>query len=161
MRVRSLFRHDRPALNLDVVTIWLHYLSFMAFYGALVAELVLLRPAMAPPEIRRIASVDSVCGATFICVVMTGTLKLLVFGKGAEFYLRSWQFHTKMGLVFLVFLVSVYPTMVFLKYRKAIKGMDDRERLNMPKGLKHGIRLELLLVSLIPLFAAAMTRLFP
>lgn len=137
---------------------WLHYLSVMAFFASLVSEHLLLRKTMTPPEIRRLARVDSICGAAFICVVMTGTLKLLVFGKGTEFYLYSWQFHVKMTLVLLVFLVSIYPTMVFLKYRKAIKGMDDGELLNMPVGLKYGVRLELFLVALIPLFAAAMTR---
>jgi len=145
-------------LNLDVITVWLHYLSIMAFFAALVGEHLLLRPAMTPAEIRRIAFVDSICGAAFIGAVLTGSMKLLKFGKGAEFYLHAWQFHVKLALVLLVFLVSIYPTVVFLKYRRRTKGMDERETLTMPPGLKHGIRLELFLVALIPLFAAAMTR---
>lgn len=150
--------HDRGALNLDILTVWLHHLSIMTFFGALVTENLLLQKAMTPPEIRRLASVDSLGGAAFICAVLTGAVKLLKLGAGTEAYLRSWQFHTKMALVLGVFLVSIYPTIVLLKYRKAIKEMNNRELLNMPPGLKHGLRLELLLVALITLFAVAISR---
>jgi putative membrane protein len=145
-------------MNADVAAAWLHYVSFMVLFAALVAEHLLTKKPMTPAEIRRVALIDAIYGGAFIAVVLTGTLKLLKYGKGLEFYLQVWQFHAKVALVVVTFLVSIYPTTVFMKYRKRAAGLDPDERLVMPPGLQHGLRLELILVCLIPLFAASLAR---
>lgn len=145
-------------MNAAVIVAWLHYLSFMVLFAALTAEHLLTRKPMTPAEIRRVGIIDAIYGAAFIAVVVTGTMKLLRYGRGLEFYLRAWQFHAKIMIVLVTFLISIYPTLVFLKYRRRAQAIDEDERLVMPAGLKHGLRLELVLVCLIPLFAAALAR---
>lgn len=145
-------------MNADVLVAWLHYVSFMVLFAALVAQHLLTKQPVTHAEATRVTLLDAICGISFILVVITGTLKLLRFGKGLDFYLQAWQFHAKITLVLLAFFVSLNPTIVFRKHRRRTKDLPTDERLAYPPGLKHAIRLEMLLLVLVPLFAAAMAR---
>lgn len=145
-------------MNADVFVAWLHYVSFMVLFAALVAQHLLTKKPVTHAEANRISILDAICGVAFILVVITGTLKLLHFGKGLEFYLQAWQFHAKITIVLLAFFVSLYPTIVFRKFSKLTKDLPADERMTYPPGFKHAIRVEMLLLVFIPLFAAAMAR---
>ncbi len=145
-------------MNADVVVAWLHYVTFMVLFAALVAQHLLIKKPVTPAEAKRVSVLDAICGIAFIGVVITGTLKLLRFGKGLEFYMQAWQFHAKITLVVLAFLISLYPTIVFQNYRKRTKDLPADERVEYPPGLKHAIRLEMVFMVLVPLFAASLAR---
>lgn len=145
-------------MNADVLVAWLHYVGFMVLFAALTAEHLLTKKPLTAPEIRRVAIIDAVYGCSFVVVVVTGVLKMTTYGKGMGYYMKVGWFHAKLTLILVAFLVSLYPTMVFLKSRKRAQDLPEGETIEMPKGVKHALRLQLLIVVLIPLFAAAVAR---
>ena len=145
-------------MNADVLVAWLHYVSFMVLFAALTAEHLLTKKPLTAPEVRRVTVLDAVCGVSFVIVVITGIMKLMYYGKGAAFYMKVWQFHAKITLILLIFLISLYPTFTFLKLRRRSQELPEGETVTVPNGVKHALRLQLLLIVLVPLFAAAVAR---
>jgi len=71
------------------------------------------------------------------------------FEKGAAYYFHSATFLAKLGLFALVAIVSIYPTVKFISWRKGI------DASSVP-AIRRIIHLELVGVVLILLFAALM-----
>lgn len=145
-------------MNADVLVAWLHYVGFMVLFAALTAEHLLTKKPMTAPEVRRVTIIDAIYGSAFVVVVVTGVLKMMTYGKGMGYYMKVGWFHAKLTLMLLVFFISLYPTLVFLKTRRRTKDLPEGETVELPNGVKHALRVQLLLVALIPLFAAAVAR---
>src|SRR3546814_6213195 len=78
---------------------------------------------------------------------------------GEDFYLHNPWVHAKVGAFVLVGLVSIWPTVRFLRWRKALKA--DPAFLPAPAevgSLQRIVRFELALVAVIFVLAAAMAR---
>ncbi|MCU0367973.1 MAG: DUF2214 family protein, partial [Cyclobacteriaceae bacterium] len=75
-------------------------------------------------------------------------------GKPAEFYTRNPIFLIKLGLFTVVGLLSSYPTVYFIKNRKG----DAAEVLSIPTVIIWMLRLELVLIFIIPLLAGLMAK---
>ncbi len=106
-------------------------------------------------EIGRLARIDAVYGIAALTLLGAGlTLWLSNIGKPAEFYSRNWIFHTKISLFLLVGILSIYPTVFFIKQRKGA----PEESVNVPKSVFTLLRLELTLLVIIPLLAGLMAR---
>ena len=133
---------------------YLHFISIFALVSSVVAEHLLLKDSMNRKEIRRMSIVDGVYGVGAVLAVVAGLLLWFAVGKPAEFYTQNWIFHTKVGLAILMGLVSIYPTVFFMKNRKG----EPQEQVAIPSGIKWSIRVELLLILIIPLLAVLMAR---
>jgi putative membrane protein len=92
-------------------------------------------------------------------VLLTGAARLLWFGKGTAYYLGNSLFHAKVGLFILTALLSILPTWVFFNWRNAVRaGQAPTPSPRQIKLVTWSIRLELLLLLVIPLLAALMAR---
>jgi len=70
-------------------------------------------------EIGRLARIDAVYGIAAVTLLIAGlTLWLGSVGKPAVYYTKNWVFHTKLTLFLIVGLLSIYPTIFFIKNRK-------------------------------------------
>ncbi|HEX7016992.1 MAG TPA: DUF2214 family protein [Cyclobacteriaceae bacterium] len=142
-------------MTTEIILRYLHFISIFAIVGTLTSEHVLLRNSMTRREIGRLARIDAVYGIAALTLLGAGlTLWLSNIGKPAEFYSRNWIFHTKISLFLLVGILSIYPTVFFIKQRK---GPAD-ESVNVPKSVFTLLRLELTLLVIIPLLAGLMAR---
>ena len=74
--------------------------------------------------------------------------------KSADYYSQNWIFLTKIGLFSIVGILSIFPSL-FLNKQK--KGNPD-ETVQVPKQMVWYIRIELLLLFLMPLFATLMAK---
>lgn len=134
---------------------YLHFISIFAIVGSLVSEHMLLQKELTRSAIAKIARIDAVYGLAAITLLSAGlTLWLGEFGKPAVFYSKNWIFHTKLTLFVLIGLLSIYPTIFFIKNRK---GNPD-ELVTIPKSVFMMVRLELLLLLIIPMLAGLMSR---
>ena len=133
---------------------YLHFISIFALVSSVVAEHLLLKESMSRKEIRRMSIVDGIYGVGAVLAVVAGLLLWFVVGKPAEFYTQNWIFHTKVGLAILMGLVSIYPTVFFMRNRKG----EPQEQVAIPSGIKWSIRVELLLILIIPFLAVLMAR---
>ncbi len=142
-------------MTTEIFLRYLHFLSIIIIAGTLCAELMMLRPQLSRKELSRIAIVDGIYGLAAVVLISAGlTLWLGSFTKPAVYYSRNWVFMTKLTLVAIVALLSVYPTIFYLRQRK---GNPD-DTISIPRAVINSVRLEVLLLTVIPLLAGLMAR---
>lgn len=135
----------------DIVVRYLHFISIMTLVSALVAEHLLIKHQMTRAEVKRLSVVDAVYGLSSLTTLVAGLLLWFVVGKSADFYSANWVFHLKFSLFVIAALLSLYPTLFFLRNRK---GAGDI--VEIPKKIIMIIRAELLVLLLIPMLAVLM-----
>ena len=100
---------------------FLHHVAAFALVAALTAEFVLLRGTLTIENARKIVAADLAFGASATVVLIVGLLRVLYFEKGADYYFHSVPFIAKVSIFVVVGLLSIYPTIEFLSWRKALK----------------------------------------
>ena len=130
----------------EILVRYAHFLGIIVFASLLVAEHILVKDKLSASDLRRIL-------ISALIVLIAGLTLWLWVGKPAEFYNANPVFHAKFGAFILMGLVSIYPTRFYLKNRKMAEGF-----LEVPRMVVHAIRLESLLLVLIPLLAVFMAR---
>jgi putative membrane protein len=140
-------------MTLEILLRYIHFISIFAIVGSLVSEHLLLKKSMTRAEIGRVSRIDAVYGLAALTLVIAGlTLWLGSVGKPSWFYSKNWVFHLKITLVAVVGLLSIYPTVFFLRNRKGIAS----ETVVIPSSVFMMVRIELLLLLVIPLLAGLM-----
>jgi len=138
---------------------FLHHLAAFALVAGLAIELVLIRGELDAATMRRIVRVDAVVGLSAGAVLLVGLARVFWFEKGAAYYFHSWPFIGKLGMFTLVALLSIHPTVTFIKWAQALKqGRTPVVDAAAQRKLRRLIHAELAGVVLILLFAAMMAR---
>lgn len=141
------------------IVIYLHYLGIMSLMGSLLAEHLILQPKMGEKQIISLARIDLLYGIAALVVLATGLLRFLHYGKGMDYYLHNPVFHVKLTLFILMGILSIWPTVRFLKWRKQInKGLTPGITEKSVKNTLILIRIELALVVIIPFLAVLVAR---
>jgi putative membrane protein len=139
----------------EILVRYIHFISIFALVSTVVAEHLLLKKEMTRAEISRVSRIDAVYGLAAILVVTAGLILWFSgIGKPSVYYSRNWIFHLKVTMVVLVGLLSIYPTVFFIKNRKG----NPSDLIIIPSAIFMLIRIELLLLLLTPLLAALMAR---
>jgi putative membrane protein len=140
-------------MAIEIILRYVHFISIFAIVGSLVSEHLLLKKTMTRAEITRVSIIDAVYGLAALTLLVAGfTLWLGSFGKPSEYYTKNWIFHTKITLFLTIGLLSIWPTVFFLQNRKGI----PTESVRVPAYVFLLLRLELLLLFIIPLLAGLM-----
>jgi putative membrane protein len=143
----------------DALLAWLHFLAIFGLLVPMAAETVLLRPDMPASTVRRLANYDLAYLACALLVVATGLLRLFYGAKGAQFYLPNPWFHAKIGLFVLIALISLRPTVAFLKWRRQARMLPGFVPTNTEiRRIRRWVMMEVHLFGFIPLFAVLMAR---
>ena len=100
---------------------FLHHLAAFSLVGALVAEVVLFKPPLTLEQARRLQRVDQVFGAAAVALLVVGLLRVFYFEKGAGYYFGNGFFLAKLTLFILASLISIYPTMLFISWSRALR----------------------------------------
>ncbi|HVW68788.1 MAG TPA: DUF2214 family protein [Steroidobacteraceae bacterium] len=100
---------------------FLHHLAAFSVVGALVAEVVLFKPPLAAAQARRIQVTDSIFGLSAGVLLIVGLLRVFYFEKGGAYYFANGFFLAKLAAFLLAALISIYPTVLFLSWSKALK----------------------------------------
>lgn len=140
-------------MTAEITLRYMHFISIFAIVSSLVSEHLLLKKALTRAEVGRLSRIDAVYGIAALTLITVGlTLWLGSFGKPAVYYTKNWIFHTKLTLFLTVGLLSIYPTSFFIKNRKG----DPMEVITIPRSIFWIVRIELLLIFIIPLLAGLM-----
>lgn len=137
-----------------ILTRYAHFIAVFAIVGAIFAEQFLISKTMTRSEIKRISKVDAIYGLGALVVLLAGFALWFWVGKPASFYSRNWIFHTKLTLFIVLGLMSIYPTVFFFKNRK---GDDLETMIEVPSMVIILLRLELVLIIIMPLLASYMS----
>jgi putative membrane protein len=144
---------------LDAVLAYLHFSAIVLLFAFLTTQAILIRGPLDERAIRLIGRTDLWYGASSMLVLLTGFLRLGLGAKGADFYLNSWPIYVKVGLFLVVGLMSIYPTLAYIRWRRAL---DHDSAWRVAGGEHQRIRRvvmsEVHLAALIPIFAVIMAR---
>lgn len=142
-------------MTTEIILRYLHFISIFAIVCSLVSEHLLLKNSLSRRELDRLSKIDAVYGLAALVLLGVGmTLWLGGIGKPTDFYSKNPIFHVKLTLFVLIGILSIYPTVFFLKNRKG----DPEEEIAVPKGIFWSLRLELLLLFVIPILAGLMAK---
>ena len=107
-------------LFMAAIMAFLHHLAAFTVVSTLAIEVALFKPPLTLVQARRLQIVDSVFGISAGLLLVIG-MGRFHFEKGAAYYFHNPFFLTKFGLFLAAALISIYPTLLFLSWRKDIK----------------------------------------
>jgi putative membrane protein len=143
----------------DFLLASLHHLLVFGLAAMLVAEAVLLRGAVDRTTLQRLAGIDRGYGMCAMLLIVAGLSRVWFGIKGHDFYLHNPWFHAKLGVFVLVGLLSILPTVRFLRWRRALAAnpafLPDATEVGKLRGI---VRFELVLLAAIFVLAAGMAR---
>ena len=139
-------------MDLVIITRYVHFISILTVVSCLVSQYLLIEGELPRKTIKRLWRIDNVYGAGAILAVFAGLVLWFWIGKPAEYYSQNWILLLKVGLFALVGVVSVVPTLFFRRSRKG----EDAESVRVPSYIKTIIKIELIIVFVLPLLASLM-----
>jgi putative membrane protein len=140
-----------------MLDLWLaiaHHILVFALFGVLFAELVLVRKGVDLATVARVARIDLMYGAVAGLIVAVGFSRAVFAAKGWLYYSHNLFFHLKVGTFLVIGLLSVPPTLAYIRWRRAGIAPTDAQ----VAGARRWLVAELVLFALLPAFAAAMAR---
>ena len=146
-------------LTRDALLAYAHFVCIFTLASLLAGELVLLRKTLPADLFRRLQGIDRWYGIVAGLVILSGLARLFLGVKGAAFYAHNPVFWTKMALFVAVALLSIPPTLAYLRWnaRRSADGsvvLGDGEFTR----LRRFLWLQVGLFALIPLCAVFMAR---
>lgn len=145
---------------LDAILAYTHFLSIIALVSTVVAEAFLCRPGLTLPWVQRLGRVDLLYLVTAVLALSSGLLRMFFGAKGAAFYYNNPVFWVKIGLFIIVGLISIIPTMRFIRWAKRLQADEGNGKIDDQEVTSTAaiIYLELGLLALIPLMGSLMAR---
>jgi putative membrane protein len=105
------------------MTDWLlasgHHIALLLMVSVLGAEAVLMRQPPSGDVIRILSRVDALYGISAGALLVLGLMRLSMGTKGFAFYSSNWVFWAKMALFAAIGLISILPTVRFIRWRRA------------------------------------------
>lgn len=142
---------------LDAILAWIHYIFIFVLVGTLFAEFFFYQRTLRVAALQRLQRVDLLYGIIAACVVASGIARVMYSPKTPAFYLHDTIFWTKMVLFVTVGLVSIIPTMHFLRLSR-LEPVDGT--ITAPEAayatMRKILTLEIVLLLFIPLCATLM-----
>ena len=135
---------------------FLHHLLAFVLVACVIYEFIAFRKGMTIEEARRIQRADIVYGISAGALLVVGLLRVFFFEKGAAFYAQSPFFWVKMSAFLIVALVSIDPTIRYLRWNRTLKENKTPE-ISEKEFKRTRLLLSLEVIGLaVILFAAAM-----
>jgi putative membrane protein len=138
---------------------FLHHLAAFTVVAALAVEVATFKPPLTRVQARRLQRTDTVFGAAATLLLIVGLLRVTYFEKGPSYYWHDLWFLIKFGAFVLAALISIYPTLTFLSWNRALKaGTAPEVPAERTRRVRLCLMLELAALVVILLGAALMAR---
>ncbi len=137
----------------------LHHIAAFTVAACLVYEFVAYRKNLTVAEARNIQRVDLAYGIAAGLVLVAGFLRVYFFEKGSPYYFANHLFWTKIVLFVIVGLLSIYPTIRYIKWNPVLAANKSPESPDAEyKNIRLLLWLEIIGLILILFAAPAMAR---
>ena len=144
---------------MDAALAYVHFASIMLLTAFLVSQLCLCTRRLRLEQVPMLARLDLLYLVAAVAALASGALRVFVTGKGHAFYLGNPVFYIKLALFLAIGLVSISPTVQFLRWRRALNaGEQPILHANDIRTARRYILLELALLAFVPLMAVLMAR---
>jgi putative membrane protein len=138
---------------------YVHYLSFMVCFGALVLERRLIRADPSREDATLMVITDVVYGIAALGLLLSGIARVLHFGQGSAFYTENPLFWVKVGTYLAVGALSLYPTITYILWAIPLrKGELPQVSEALANRLRWILNIELVGFAAIPFLATLMAR---
>ena len=142
----------------EVLVVYLHFAAMTLIAVFLAIEYLICVPGLARGKVKLLARIDLLYLTAALLALATGVARLVWLGKGPGFYLHNPVFYIKLALFAAVGLISVPPTMQYLRWMRGLKAgtgaVADFEVLRA----RRYVLAELVLLAFIPFLAVMMAR---
>jgi putative membrane protein len=105
----------------DAGLAWLHFVLAFLLVGALCAELFVLRLPVNAPVARLLLRIDLFYGVSALLLILAGAARVVWGAKGWNYYQGDYVFWAKMALFAMIGLISIGPTLAYLRWVGAAK----------------------------------------
>ncbi len=147
-----VFGGQRRMLDLDLAIS--HHLLVFGLFGILFAEFITVRRGLDLPTVVRIAAIDLWYGVLAALIIAVGFGRAVFAAKGWAYYSHNAFFWGKLGVFALIGLLSIPPTIAYIRWRRAGLAPTDSQ----VAAVRRFLEFEVILFALLPAFAAAMAR---
>ena len=138
---------------------YIHYLSFMICFGALIFERISLKANPNRQEAISMVVADIIYGIAGVALLVSGIYRVIKFGQGSEFYTENPIFWTKIIVFALVGSLSLYPTITYVLWAIPLsKSTLPQVTDSLVARLRLIINVELFGFASIPFLATLMAR---
>ncbi|HWR87608.1 MAG TPA: DUF2214 family protein [Acidiferrobacterales bacterium] len=143
----------------DALLACAHSLSFASVAACLGLQWRLCRPSASVAEVGALSRVDLAYVGAAAVLLLSGLGRLFVSPKGVDFYTANPFFHAKLGLYFVIALISIPASLRFIRWSRRLKS----NATDLPPGgellrTRRLVSVEVCLLALLPLLAAFMAR---
>jgi putative membrane protein len=146
-------------MTATITAAFIHHAAAFLVVAALMVELVLLKGELTPASARSVLRMDMVYGIAATVLLVVGFVRVFHTEKGSAYYFASGPFLVKLALFIAVGLLSIYPTIKFLGWRKALReGRAPDFDAGTRRKVRMLVHLELTLLFVIMLLAVMMAR---
>jgi len=148
-----------PEIAKSAGVAYLHYVSFMVCFAALVVERRLLRPDPDRRSATAMVITDIIYGLAALALLVSCIFFFFYYGQGSEFYTQNPLFWWKVGLYLSVGALSLYPTLTYILWAIPLrKGELPKVSQALATRLGWIINVELVGFAFVPLLATLMAR---
>lgn len=146
-------------MTATITAAFIHHVAAFLVVATLVVELVVLKNELTVASARSVARMDMVYGISALVLLVAGFTRVFHTEKGSAYYFDSGSFLLKLTLFVVVALLSIYPTLEFIGWRKTLRegrvpDFDPATR----RRVRLLIHIELTLIFVIILMAIMMAR---
>jgi putative membrane protein len=138
---------------------YVHILAILTLATFLASEAALCRSEwLNAAVVERLARVDAIYGASAVVVLATGLARTWWGVKGTAWYWSQPLLHAKVGLFVVIGLMSIVPTVRFLRWRRQLRATGALPAESEVRSTRRIVMIEAHLVALIPLLAVFLAR---
>ena len=146
-------------MTLEAILAYLHLLAILTMVVFIASEAALCRVEwLNAAVVERLAKVDRVYGIAALAVIATGVARTWWGMKGTAWYWTNPLLHLKLTLFVIVGLISIFPTMRYLRWRKALRATGALPAEAEVRKTRKLVMIQAHLIALIPLAAVFLAR---
>jgi putative membrane protein len=146
-------------MTFEAILAYLHLLAILTMVVFISSEAALCRVQwLNAAVVERLAKVDLVYGIAAIMVLATGVARTVWGVKGTSWYWTNPLLHVKLTLFIIVGVISIFPTMTYFRWRKALRATGALPAEADIRKTRKLVMVQAHLIALIPLVAVFLAR---
>jgi putative membrane protein len=146
-------------MTLEALLAYAHFLAILTLVVFISSEAALCRVEwMNAKVVERLAVVDRIYGIAAGAVLLTGIARTWWGVKGAAWYWHQPLLHLKLGLFIAVGLMSIKPTIMFIRWRRQLAATGALPAEEEVRTARKWVMVQAHIVALIPLAAVFLAR---
>ncbi len=146
-------------MTLEAILAYLHILAILTMVVFISSEAALCRVQwLNAAVVERLAKIDLVYGLAALAVLGTGIARTVWGVKGTAWYWTNPLLHVKLTLFIVIGVVSIFPTLTYFRWRKALRATGALPAEVDIKKTRRLVMAQAHLIAVIPLVAVFLAR---